>query len=93
MGHRVVTWLTREDIDEIVAAMSAADMIAAVGDGEKLQGAAMAGAAFDAAAARIGKSNGTPATANVALADFQYLTEAIGGSVNVGTPKSNRPKR
>lgn len=81
-------WLTTEQIDQVIAAMSAADLIAAMGNGEKLEGAAMAGAAFDNAAARIGLSNGTPATQHVSMKDFAYLAQRIGEAVNVDSPLS-----
>lgn len=91
MSTAAEQWLTREQIDQVIAAMSAADLIAAIGDGEKIQGAAMAGKAFDAAAARLGISNGTPATTHVSMADFGYLANAIGEAVNVDSPLSDAP--
>ena len=81
-----MSWLTREQIDEVVAGMSAADLITATGEGRK--DAAVAGAAFDAAAARMGLSNGTPATESVHAYDFQYLATAIGEAINVDSPLS-----
>lgn len=79
-------WLTREQIDQVVGSLSAADLIEATADGRK--DAAVAGAAFDAAAARLGLSNGTPATQHVHAYDFQYLATAIGEAINVDSPLS-----
>lgn len=81
-------WLTREQIDQVIDGMSAGDLITAMGDGEKLQGPAMAGAAFDSAAARLGISNGTPATDHVRMADFAYMAGEITKAVNVDSPLS-----
>lgn len=80
--------LTREQIDAVIEAMSADDVITAMGDGETIKGAKMAGDAFNSAAARIGMSNGTPATQHVSLRDFKYLADAIGKAVNVENPLS-----
>ena len=71
-------WLTREKIDEVLENLSAADLITATGDGSQ-SGAKMAGLAFDSAAARLGISNGTPATAHVRAADFKYLARCTRG--------------
>ena len=48
----------------------------------------MAGAAFDSAAARMGISNGTPATEHVRAADFQYLATQLGEVLDVDSPLS-----
>lgn len=81
-------WLTREQIDQVIDSMSAADLINALGDGTEIQGPKMAGAAFDSAAARLGISNGTPASAQVRMADFKYLAESITKAVNTDSPLS-----
>ena len=79
-------WLTKEQIDEVIANLSAADLIEGTGNGRK--DAAVAGAAFDSAAARMGISNGTPATQHVRASDFAYLADALGEAVNVDSPLS-----
>lgn len=88
MSEGEIQWLSREQIDQVIAGMSAADLIAAMGDGEKLQGPAMAGQAFDSAAARLGVSNGTPATQHIRMADFAYMAGAITKAVNIESPLS-----
>jgi len=82
-------WMTREQIDEVIAGLSAADLIAGTGEGRK--DAAVAGTAFDSAAHRLGLSNGSPATEHVRAADFGYLAEKIGEAINVDSPKSDLP--
>lgn len=82
-------WLTKEQIDAVIESMSASDLIDAMGDGVKTQSSAkMAGIAFDAAAARMGLSNGTPATQHVRMVDFPYMAGKIGASVNIENPTS-----
>lgn len=80
-------WLSRAQIDEVIAGLSAADLIEGTSNGRK--DAAVAGAAFDSAAARLSLSNGTPATQHVRAADFSYLAERIGEAINVDSPKSD----
>ena len=85
-------WLTREDVDSVIDAMSAADLIDALGDRDTANpGPKMAGDAFDAAAARIGMSNGTPAMANVRMRDFQYLANRISEAMSTAGPLSEGP--
>lgn len=81
-------WLTREQIDQVIEGMSASDLITAMGDGEGIKGPLMAGQAFDSAAARLGVSNGTPATQHVRMADFAYMANAITKAVDVDNPLS-----
>lgn len=87
-GDNAVTWLTREAIDHVIAGMSAADLIDAMGDEDRIKGTKMAGAAFDAAAARLGLSNGSPATQHIRVSDFQYMAETFGKAVNIESPLS-----
>ena len=82
-------WLSREVIDRVIDGMAAADLIGAMGDGESIKGPKMAGDAFNNAAARLGISNGTPATEHVRMSDFAYLAEKIGGAVNTESPLSS----
>lgn len=92
MRKAAVRWLTRPEIDQVIAGMSAADLIDAMGDEERIKGTKMMGAAFDSAAARLGLSNGSPASQHIALADFQYMAEALGKAVNVESPLSEGQK-
>lgn len=80
-------WLTREDIDQVLDNLSAADVIEAIGDGKRA-GAAVAGFAFNEAASRLG--HGDNATSRVRVRDFQYLSEQMGEVMNVGGPKSEQ---
>jgi len=80
-SHLMDEWMTREQIDEVIAGLSAADLIEGTSNGRK--DAAVAGAAFDSAAARMGVSNGTPATQHVRAADFSYLANQLGEAINV----------
>ena len=82
----LMDWLTREQIDEVVSNLSAADLIEGTSNGRK--DAQVAGAAFDSAAKRMELSNGTPATQHVRAADFAYLAEKIGEAVNIDSPLS-----
>ena len=80
-------WLTREQIDSVIESMSAGDLVKALsehGDGN----AQMPVAAFDAAAARTGVSNGSAASDHVRASDLRYLGERIGEAVNVDSPLS-----
>jgi len=82
-------WLTREQIDSVIESMSAGDLVKALsehGDGN----AQMPVAAFDAAAARTGVSNGSAASDHVHASDLRYLGEKIGEAVNVDSPLSER---
>lgn len=82
-------FLTREEIDQVIAGMSASDLIEAMGEDEtRVKGTKMMGAAFDSAAARLGLSNGSPATQHVKLQDFKYLAETLGKAVNIESPLS-----
>lgn len=81
-------WLTREQIDQVLSGLSAADLIEATGDGSN-QGSKIAGVAFDSAAKRAGFSNGTPATQHVRASDFKYLAEKLGEVINIDGPLSD----
>lgn len=80
-------WLTKDQIDQVIDSLSAADLIEGTADGRK--DAQVAGAAFDSAAARMGLSNGTPATEHIRAADFGYMAERLGEAINVDSPKSD----
>lgn len=79
-------WLTREQIDQVIAGMSAADLIEGMGDAEKIQGPKMAGRAFDSAAKRM--EHGDNASARVRMSDFAYMAGEISKAVNSESPLS-----
>jgi len=79
-------WLTREQIDQVIENLAAADLIDASGDGKT--SAQVAAAAFDSAAKRMNLSNGTRATEHLKLADLSYMADALGEAVNIDSPKS-----
>lgn len=82
-------FLTREQIDEVIAGLSAGDVIEAMGDDEvKVRGTKMIGLAFDSAAERMGVSNGVRGTHMISAADFEYLAKKLGGAINVDAPLS-----
>lgn len=88
-------WLTREQIDQVVEAISAEDLIeSGIADAGKDNGKAVKAAkeAFNSAAAFIGVSNGTPASRHIRPADLTYWTSAISAAVNVGSPKAKGQK-
>lgn len=89
-------WLTREQIDQVVAAISADDLIESglvdAGDDKNLALKA-AKAAFNSAAAFIGVSNGSPASRHVHPRDLTYWSEAITEGVSVTSPKRKGRKR
>lgn len=84
-----IDWLTREQIADVVDKMSASDLIGASTEDGKLSNAQRAGLAFDSAAARLGVSNGTPATDHIKASDFLYLAEVIGEVMGPGSPKAD----
>jgi hypothetical protein len=81
-------WLSREQIDSVIDTISAGDLIEAL-DTAGSSKVKMPMLAFDTAAARMGLSNGTPATAHVSAADFVYLAKRIGEVINVDSPLSS----
>lgn len=80
-------WLSRETIDRVIEGMSAGDLVESMGEhgGDSVQ---MPTGAFNRAAARMGVSNGTPATDHIHASDFRYLGESIGKAVNLDSPLS-----
>ena len=82
-------WLTREQIDTVVEAMSAADLVSAMErfDAQK-QATQWAVAAFDSAGVRLGMSNGSPTSEHVRMQDFSYLASKVSEVVNVDNPLS-----
>lgn len=81
-------WLTREDIDKITGDMSAADMLDAIEDeqGKRQSGTKMIRSAFDSAAEAQGY--GEKATTRVPVSEFRYLSERLGGVINIESPLS-----
>jgi alanine racemase len=82
-------WLSREQIEQVIGSMSAADLVDAMAkyptEQDSLQ---MAILAFDTAASRAGVSNGTAASQHVRMSDLKYLGEQIKGAINVDNPLS-----
>lgn len=85
MSPEKVTWLSRDQIDEVLENLSADDLLKATAGGK---GSEVAGLAFNLGAARLGLSNGTPATQHVRAGDFRYLAEKLGEVINVDSPLS-----
>jgi len=88
-------WLTREQIDSIVAGISADDLIeSGLTDAGEDKGKAVKAArnAFNLAAETMGLSNGTPASKHIRVTDLKYWTEAISAAVNVDSPKAEDTK-
>jgi hypothetical protein len=88
MAKKATVFLTRDQIDEVIAGLTAGDLIEAMGDGDTIKGTRMIGIAFDSAAARLGISNGTQGTHMVSVSDFKYLADKLGGAVNTDSPLS-----
>lgn len=80
-------WLTREDIDRVLDALSADDLIEAA-DVAGGQGARTAAAAFNSAADRVLGKEEHRWTTRVRASDFRYLATAIGEAVNIDSPLS-----
>lgn len=85
---KVPAFLTREQIDQVIAGLSAGDLIEAMGDGDSIKGTKMIGIAFDSAAARLGISNGVAGTHLVSVSDFKYMADKLGAAVNIDSPLS-----
>lgn len=81
-------WFTREQIDEVIAGLSAGDLIEAMGDSDTIKGTRMIGIAFDSAAERLGMSNGVSGVQMVHVADFKYMADGLSKAVNVEGPLS-----
>lgn len=89
-------WLSHEDIDKIVAAISADDLIESgltEAEGDPTKGLKAGKAAFNSAAEFIGMSNGSPASRHIRASDVTYWTEAISAGINVNSPKQRGRKR
>jgi hypothetical protein len=82
-------FLGREQIDEILSLMTARDIFSAMPSttGEEVQGAAVAGAAFESAAERQGHGSG--ALDRVRPTDAIYLAQALGEAFSIAGPKSD----
>lgn len=82
--------LTRDQIDFVLDNMTGADLIDHIGDGTR--GARIAGDSFDAAAVRLGVSNGSRAMELVGMADFSYLVNKLQEVMNLDSPKADQPE-
>ena len=83
----MANFLTREQLDTILEGMTARDIFAAMpSDGGPVQGAAVAGNAFEAAAERQG--HGKETLDRVTPADALYLAGALGELFTVAGPKA-----
>ena len=80
-------WLTRADIDRVIAELSAEDLIEATADAK---GARIASVAFNAAAVRVlGElPEGKRWAQRVRVSDTRYLADKIGEAVNIDSPLS-----
>jgi len=84
-------WLTRDDIDRVVANLSAEDLIDSgiTGTDDKAEATRAGARAFNASAERLGLSNGTPAMAHVRGSDLMYFANALKESLDIDGPKSD----
>jgi hypothetical protein len=78
-------WLSRKDIDQIIEAISADDLIESMSGTGSQQGLQMVKGSFNRAAARMGIED---ATTRVRIADFKYMAERIGEVVDIDSPLS-----
>ena len=83
-------WLTREDIDRVVANLSADDLIESglAGMEDRAESVKAGAGAFNRAAERLGLSNGTPATQHMRASDLGYFANALKSSMDIDGPKS-----
>ena len=83
-------WLTREQIDEVIDNLSAADLIESglTGTDDKAESTKAGMRAFNASAERLGLSNGTPAMQHVHASDLMYFANSIKRSLDIDGPKS-----
>ncbi len=85
-------WLSREDIDRVVDSLSGADLIEGLADGANKTDAKISTVAFDTAAARLQRqdgtkfSNGTPASQHVRASDYRYLTKRVSEVISADSP-------
>jgi hypothetical protein len=82
-------WLTREQIDRVIEGLSADDLIESgmAGETDQTKAIGAAARAFNAAAARLGISNGTTATAVMRATDLRYFAEALKAYMDIDAPK------
>ncbi len=83
-------WLSRADIDRVVANLSADDLIESglAGTTDSTESVRAGGRAFNMAAERLGLSNGSPATQHMHAADLGYFANALKGAMDIDSPKS-----
>lgn len=80
-------WLDRAAIDSVLDQLSADDVIE--GLAEEVPPVKLPMVIFNRAAARLGISNGTPASQHVRVSDMRYLSEAVGKATSLNSPKSD----
>lgn len=88
-------WLTREQINEIVAAISTDDLIESgltETSGDSTKAVKAMRDAFNLAAESIGLSNGVVASKLVRATDLTYWSEALSAAVDVDSPKRDAPE-
>lgn len=81
-------WLTKQQIDSVLDNLTGQDVLEAVTGDEKVTAGSTAGKAFDAAAKRLGVTNGTAAMLQVKPVDALHLAQRMGELLNVDSPKA-----
>jgi len=83
--QRNAAWLTREEIDRVIANLSAEDMIESglTGTDDKGEAVKAGMRAFNASAERLGLSNGTPAMQHVHASDLKYFANNLKESLDI----------
>lgn len=84
-AEKQAEWLTRADIDSVLDQLSADDVIE--GLAEDVPSVKLPMMIFNRAAARLGVSNGTPASQHIRVADLQYMSKAVGEATSLNSPK------
>ncbi len=83
--------LTKAQLDKVIEAMSASDLITAMSDTE--DGGMISMRAFNSAAERIGLvEKGQKATDRVSIQDTGYLIKTVGTAVKMDSPLSEGQK-
>jgi len=80
-------FLSREEIDGILAGMTARDLFSAMPAQGEASGAETAGKTFESAAERQGF--GVGAQDRVRISDAAYLSEELGGVLSADSPKAD----
>ena len=80
-------WLDRADIDSVLSQLSADDVIE--GLAEEVPAVKLPMVIFNRAAARLGVSNGTPASQHIRVSDLKYMSSEVGKATSLNSPKSD----